>query len=199
MPPLETGDRYHTKEFLRRHDLMPHVKKAELLENIVYMGSPVRISQHAKPDSFVQFMLSYYVMLHPECEVGGNGTWIVDPDTTVQPDSFLRYVDGQSSEDEDGYLNGAPELVVEVAASSVSIDNHLKKKAFERAGVREYIVWRVLNNGIDFWRYDDEAQEFRSVAPDAAGIWSSAVFPGLVLDVPAVLKMDHRAVISKLS
>ncbi len=52
---------------------------------------------------------------------------------------------GQSQLDEDNYLEGAPELVAEVAASIASIDLHDKKRIYRRNGVQEYIVggcWR---------------------------------------------------------
>ncbi len=41
-PPLEPGDRLTREEFERRYQAMPHLKKAELIEGVVYMPSPVR-------------------------------------------------------------------------------------------------------------------------------------------------------------
>jgi Uma2 family endonuclease len=199
LPPLETGDTLHTREFLRRYDRMPEVKKAELIEGTVFMGSPVGAESHGRPDSLIQLCLGYYAALHPECDVLTNTTWVIDSSTTVQPDACLRKIDGSSSFNENSFIVGTPELVVEISASTVSMDNHLKRRAYERAGVREYLVWRVLDEEIDFWRYDPEAEEFRAAPADGQGIWRSAVFPGLVLEAAALLRLDRRAAIAHLS
>ena len=47
--PLENGDRLARPEFERRYHAMPHVNKAELIEGIVYMPSPVSHEQHGRP------------------------------------------------------------------------------------------------------------------------------------------------------
>lgn len=47
--PLENGDQLTRCEFETGYDKMPHLKKAELIKGIVYMGSPLRINQHGKP------------------------------------------------------------------------------------------------------------------------------------------------------
>ncbi len=46
MPILENGDRLTRTEFERRYQVLPEVKKAELVEGVVYMASPVRYQQH---------------------------------------------------------------------------------------------------------------------------------------------------------
>ena len=56
---------------------------------------------------------------------------------------------GQARIDEDGYVDGAPELVAEIAASSASIDLHAKRNAYRRNWVQEYLVWRTLDAQVD--------------------------------------------------
>ena len=51
IPPLEPGDRLSRAEFERRYDAMPNLKKAELIEGVVYMPSPVRVRRHGGPIS----------------------------------------------------------------------------------------------------------------------------------------------------
>ena len=46
LPPLENGDRLTRDEFERRYEAMPHLKKAELIEGVVYVPSPVRYHRH---------------------------------------------------------------------------------------------------------------------------------------------------------
>jgi Uma2 family endonuclease len=104
---------------------------------------------------------------------------------------------GQSRIDENDYLVGAPELVVEIAASSVSIDLHEKLRAYHRNGVKEYLTWRTLDDEFD-WRVLT-AGEFQVLKPDAEGVFSSPTFPGLWLPLKAILKRDSGAVLNCLN
>jgi len=128
---------------------MPHLKKAELIEGVVYVGSPVRYPQHSQPESDAQMWLGTYRVATPGTMNVSNTTVHIDLDNEVQPDLLLRIeVGGRSQIDEDGYVEGAPELVIEIAASSASYDLHDKLRAYRRKGVQEYIVWRTLDRAI---------------------------------------------------
>lgn len=48
IPPLESGDRLTRAEFERRYEAAPEHFKAELIEGVVYVASPVRIF-HGNP------------------------------------------------------------------------------------------------------------------------------------------------------
>ncbi len=190
VPPLCNGDRMTRVEFERRYEAMPHIKKAELIEGIVYMPSPVRLSQHGEPHSFLIGWLTHYMSKTPFLKIGDNATSRLDEDNEPQPDAMLLLPSwaGSSARLEDGYVCGAPDLACEVAASSVSIDLHAKKNAYRRNAVKEYLAWRVEDQAVDWFeliegRYD--------VMPgDAQGRIHSKVFPGLWLDVPALLAGD---------
>src|SRR5262245_37468873 len=90
VPPLENGDRLSRAEFERRYDAMPHLKKAELIEGVVYVGSPVRFAQHGRPDSNIQTWLGVDSVSTPGIESGGNSTLRLDLDNEPQPDVLLR-------------------------------------------------------------------------------------------------------------
>jgi Uma2 family endonuclease len=197
VPPLENGDRLTRPEFERRYEAMPHLKKAELIEGVVYVGSPVRFTQHGKPEADVQIWLGTYRIGTPGTGSGGNSTVRLDLDNEPQPDILLRReVGGSSRIDADGYVEGAPELVVEIAASSASYDLHDKLRAYRRNGVQEYVVWRVLDRRID-WLALREG-EYRPLAPDTQGVVRSEVFPGLWLAVTALLAGDMATVMATL-
>ena len=98
---------------------------------------------------------------------------------------------------EKGYIEGAPQLVVEIALSSASYDLHDKLRAYRRAGVREYIVWRVLNQAIDWLRLDEG--EYRKIEPDTDGVIESSIFPGLRLYVTKMLAGDDAGVLAELT
>jgi Uma2 family endonuclease len=119
----------------------------------------------------------------------------LDLDNEPQPDALLRIehaCGGQARVDADGYLEGAPELLFEVAASSASYDLHSKPHAYRRNGAREYVVWRVLDGAVDWFVRRGGAFE---LLPAADGILTSATFPGLWLDVPALLSRDLARVL----
>jgi len=196
--PLQNGDQLTASEFLRRYDAMPEVKKAELINGIVYMASPVRAKQHGIPDSLMQLWLGTYSAHTPGTRVAANSTVRFDADNVPQPDALLM-IDpgGQASIGKDGYVHGAPELVVEIAASSASLDLHGKLDAYRRAGVREYIVWRPVESQCDWFVLEED--DFVLLSADKGGLLQSRTFPGLVLDVQALLREDAAAVLSGLT
>ena len=196
VPPLENGDRLTRHEFERRYQAMPHVKKAELIEGVTYMASPLRIKSHGEPHGNIMGWLWTYKTAKPEIILGDNPTVRLDPDNEPQPDAVLFIPGRRATISADDYIEGAPELVVEVAASTVSIDLHDKKRAYRRSGVREYIVWRTLDEQLDWFVLEDD--EYVLLNADEQGIIHSRVFPGLWLAVSALLEGDMKTVLSVL-
>ncbi len=145
LPPLRSGDHLTRDEFERRYRAMPAVHKAELIEGVVYMPSPVSAEDHGEPHFDLNGWLFVYRAHTPQVRGGDNATLRLDLDNEPQPDGYLRLLPecGGQARLVDGYVTGAPELIVEVAASSASYDLHEKLNAYRRNGVREYVVWRV--------------------------------------------------------
>lgn len=197
VPPLEPGDRLTRDEFERRYTAMPRLKKAELIEGVVYMPSPVRHRRHSRPHFRLITWLGTYEAASPGVEGGDNGTARLDLDNEPQPDAYLLIdpaLGGQATISGDDYVEEAPELVAEVAASSASYDLHSKLNVYRRNGVREYLVWRVLDQQFDWFVL--RAGQFQPLAPDAAGLLRSEVFPGLWLDPAALLGGDMARVLA---
>ena len=196
-PPLENGDRLSRAEFERRYQAMPDLRKAELIEGIVYkMASPLRIKSHGEPHSDLITWLGTYKALTPGTIVGIEPTVRLDPDNEPQPDAVLFVPGRQATIADDDYIEGAPEFVIEIAASSAAIDLHAKKRAYRRNGVCEYIVWRTLENKLDWFRL--EADEYVVVEAEDQDILHSQVFPGLWLDTSALLAGDMAQVLTVL-
>ncbi len=155
IPPLVAGDRLTRAEFERRYLAMPEIKKAELVEGIVYMPSPVRLTRHGQQHVLLTTWLGYYFGKTPGIKhVGDNVTVRLDEDNEPQPDLCLLLpaaAGGAAKVDADGYIAGPPELVCEVSGSTVSMDLNQKLGAYRRNGVREYLVWRVDDAAIDFF------------------------------------------------
>ena len=187
VPPLEPGDRLTRDEFERRYEAMPELKKAELIEGVVYMPSPVTQQDHGGPHFDVIGWLAVYRAGTLGVEGGDNSTLRLDLDNEPQPDAFLRILPeyGGQSHNSGKYVAGAPELIAEVAASSASYDLHDKLRAYRRNGVREYVVWRVWDGEIDWFVLREEVYE--RLAPTAEGVYRSEVFPGFFLDAAALV------------
>jgi Uma2 family endonuclease len=152
-PVLESGDRLTREEFHRRYCERPDIKKAELVEGVVYVASPVRADVHGQPHARVVVWLGTYQVKTVGVFLEDNTTVQLDANNEVQPDACLwREAPGGPRLTDEGYVEGAPQLVVEVAASSASYDLHDKLEAYRRTGVREYVVWRVLDRAIDWFR-----------------------------------------------
>lgn len=199
VPRLENGDRLTRDEFERRYDAMPEVKKAELIEGVVYMGSPVRHDQHGQPHFDVIGWLAAYRAATPGLAASDNATVKLDPDNMPQPDCVLFIkpeFGGQARVDDKGYISGSPEFVAEVSASSVSLDLGDKLKAYQRNGVREYLVWRVEDDRIDWFVLQDG--RYAPLTPDPDGILKSVLFPGLWLDPAAMRRGDLATVLAVL-
>jgi Uma2 family endonuclease len=199
IPRLENGDRLARVEFERRYDAMPNLKKAELIKGVVYMPSPVRQKRHGKPHSYVVTWLGTYVAATPNLDIGDNATVRLDDENDPQPDALLRLpaeLGGQSRIDEEDYIVSAPELIVEIAASSVSYDLYDKKDVYGQYGVQEYIVWRTVDHAIDWFRLENG--QYVNVEPDEEGIIESRVFPGLRLATTALLAGNLARVLAEL-
>jgi len=202
IPPLQAGDRLTRAEFRRRYENMPGTDHAELVEGVVYMPSPVSAERHGEPHASITGWLTVYSAPTPGVRAGDNSTLWLDPDNAPQPDAYLRLEEsrGGNSKLVDGYIEEAPELIVEVAASTASHDLHDKLNAYRRNQVQEYIVWRVLDEEIDWFRLREG--RFKKLSPDAEGVAEgvirSEVFPGLWLNVPAMVSRDLRSVLATL-
>jgi Uma2 family endonuclease len=199
IPPLEPGDQLTRDEFERRYDAMSHLKKAELLEGVVHIPSPVHWKRHASPHASIIGWLYQYSTFTPGVEVGDNGSVRLDMDNEPQPDAAMIIEPsrgGQVQISLDDYVVGAPELVAEVAASSVNIDLTTKLRVYRRNEVREYLVWRVLEQSFDWFVLRNSQYERLSV--DEAGFYQSEVFPGLWLDATALTRFDSAAVLQGL-
>jgi Uma2 family endonuclease len=199
IPPLENGDLLSRAEFERRYTAMPNLKKAELIEGIVYMASPLRFEPHAEPHADLIGWLWSYKIATPGVRLGDNPTVRLDVDNEPQPDAVLLIDSrhgGATRLSDDGYIEGAPEFVAEIAASTATIDLRDKKRVYRRSMVKEYLVWQVIDRRIDWFSLQEE--EYISLLPDAEGIIRSRVFPGLWLAVSALLDGDMSSAIATL-
>src|SRR5687768_11136466 len=90
IPSLTSGDRLSRREFERRYQAMPKDFKAELIEGVVYVASPVRFASHATPHMQISTWLGVYYAATSGVSMGDNPTVRLDPFNEPQPDLVLR-------------------------------------------------------------------------------------------------------------
>ena len=184
---------------------MPDLKKAELIGGRVYvMASPVSSEGHSDPHAELITWLGVYRAHTPGVRVGDNATVVLNEDDTPQPDALVRIVPecgGQCRLNADDYVEGPPELVAEIARSSVNYDLHDKLDAYRAHGVREYLVWRTEDAAVDWFalRGSGDDAEYEPLPAGGDGTIRSEVFPGLRLDPGALLRRDLSAVLAALN
>jgi Uma2 family endonuclease len=195
-PALESGDRLTRAEFHRRYRARPDIPKAELIDGVVYVTAATRSEEHAKPHGVLAGWLALLTYTHPGVEFRDTATVFLTGDGEVQPDLLLFRPPplGRVRRTEDGYLEGAPDLIVEIAASSASYDLHDKKALYERAGVPEYLVWRTVDGALDW--FDLHEGRYVRREPDASGAIESRAFPGLRLNVARLPAGEYATVLT---
>jgi len=196
---LRNGDCLVQREFHRLYESMPEDFKAELIGGTVFVNEPLGVS-HGDHHMRLGSIFDAYQASTPGTHGSDNATVILGEDDEVQPDLFLRVLPeykgqsrntkpvGKAPNIKGPYVEGAPELVAEIAYSSRAIDLHLKRQRYLHTGVIEYvvlclsplqIVWFDLRNG-------------RMIEPDDAAVFRSIIFPGLWIHADALLTLDYR-------
>ncbi|HIC89001.1 MAG TPA: Uma2 family endonuclease [Anaerolineae bacterium] len=198
-PPLNVGDRLSRAEFERRYHAHPEIKKAELIEAVVYMSTPVRYLSHGRLHAYIVGWLTYYCAKTPGVDLSDNAMLRLDFENEPQPDALLRLpaaLGGKSRIAEDGYLEGTPELIVQIAASSAAYDLHVKKRVYARNGVQEYLAIQTYEQRIDWFAFYEGV--YQPLPPDDDGVLCSRVFPGLWLDPVAFWAGDLEKMLAVL-
>ena len=198
LPPLENGDRLDQPTFHARYEAMPENCRAELIGGIVYMPSPQKMP-HGETQLLVVRWLDEYAEATPGTKALLNTTQILGPESEPEPDACLFIAPeygGNVYTDEDDYLHGAPELIVEVSSSTESIDLHRKKQDYQKAGVREYVVLALRMQKV-FW-FVRQRGKYKETPLPADGIFRSRTFPGLWLDAEAMLRCHRPGVLAAL-
>jgi len=193
LPPLREGERLDRETFHARYEAMPPGTRAELIDGVVYMPSPARL-RHGQHHSRVLGWFEHYLINTPGVDAAAEATVFLGKRDEPQPDAclFIKLEHGGQTGVEDGYLTGPPELVAEVALSSADYDTTAKKQRYQNAGVREYLIVLVEEQQV-LW-YANHEGSFEELVLGQDGLLRSEVFPGLWLDLVALLRLDSAAI-----
>jgi len=188
---LVEGQRLDQPTFHALYQAMPPGTRAELIDGVVYMPSPVG-GEHGIAQVPVLVWLDYYAERTPGLQVSGNATTILGWRSEPEPDGLLRVLPecGGRTSNEGGFVHGPPELVVEISKTTRYVDLGPKLRDYERAGVLEYVVRAIDPDEIHWFGQEQGALVQRPIGED--GLYRSTVFPGLWLDPIALLNGDRR-------
>lgn len=188
LPLLVNGERMKQEEFHRRYEAYPEDIKIELIGGKVYMSSPLHWP-HGIHHVALATTFGLYMGGSPGVQAGDNATTILGEESEPQPDLTLRILPeygGQSRLNEREYVVGAPELLAEIAHSTRDIDLYEKRHDYQQAGVIEYLVLCLEERELRWFHFPSGEM----LTPNRRGISHSRVFPGLWIDVPALLEHD---------
>lgn len=194
---LQNGDHMNWDEFVERCEQIPDLPRTELIFGVVYMNAQ-RLEWHDEPAEEVRFLLKNYVRATFGIKGGEETTLQLAPKNGPRPDAHLRlpnWAGGNSYIDEKGWLTGAPELLIEIAASTANYDLHMKKDLYEQIGVKEYLVWRTIDGEFDAFDLIDGIFQRRELKD---GCWASQIFAGLTIDFPALMRTDYDQALKTL-
>jgi hypothetical protein len=190
LPLLVNGDRLNQPEFHRRYEEYPDNTRFELIGGTVYMTSPLR-RPHGLYHSRLNVLLAEYSDETPGLETGIEITAILGDESEPQPDLAVRILEeygGQSRINADEYIEGAPELLAEIAYSSRAIDLNQKRRDYETAGVLEYLVLSIEDERLFWFHFSTQ----NTIEPDRKGILRSIIFPGLWIHEKALVALDMK-------
>ena len=196
-PTLHDGDRLDQETFHARYEAMPSVR-AQLIGGIVFMSSPMK-KPHGKFIILLSRWLGEYEEATPGTEALAGATEILGSDSEPESDACLLILPeygGQTTQNDKGYIDGAPEWVAEIADTTESLDLHAKKRDYEKAGVREYLVVALRSKKVHL--FARKRGKLKDVAAASDGINRSEAFPGLWLDPAALLRRDSKRLMAVL-
>ncbi len=199
IPSLHDGQELDQPAFHEIYSRYPEDFRAELIDGVVYLMNMPLHSDHADPDGILIGFLFTYSIETAGTSIKPNVTTLLGPRSEVQPDCCLL-IDpasgGRTAKDAKGAVINAPELIVEVASSTLRVDLNAKKKVYEEAGALEYVVFDVPHRKFH-WFVLREGR-FEPLPIDADGLYRSRAFPGLWLDEAAFVRGDGRSLVAAL-
>jgi Uma2 family endonuclease len=194
---LHSGDVMSRADFHRVYELAGPDIRAELIQGVVFVASPVG-GWHASYHGVLATLLGTYHLRTAGTQMCCDATVLLAADNEVQPDLLLRILPecgGKSRLSSDGYLEGPPEFVVEVAHSSRSMDLNTKHRIYRDHGVAEYLVASISEGRL---RWFDLRTDAELPLPDD-GIIRVCSFPGLWIPSEAFFAIDGETLMNTLN
>ena len=187
---LHNGDCMSQAEFHRAYSLSPEGFRAELVGGTVLVASPM-LADHGEFHSPLMTLFGNHESETAGVTSGDNSTLILGDRSEPQPDAYLRILPefgGQAKVNENGYIEGPPGLIAEIALSSYSVDLHSKREDYAENGVHEYLVLSIRERRLHWF---DLPKNVEHDLP-SDGVCRLRSFPGLWIHVPSLIARDLK-------
>jgi len=144
--------------------MLPEGTLCEVIDNVLYMSPAPKYTHQALVMLLARRIGNFL-------EKANNGELIISPfdvyfedlQSAVQPDILLMLNDNRQILKEDGYIHGAPDIIIEVLSSDRKRDTVNKKSLYERAGVKEYFIADPANREVTAWVLKDNKYELQYI------------------------------------
>jgi len=142
--------------------LLPEGTLCEVIDNVLYM-SPAPKYNHQNLLGLLSRRIGNFL------EKTNIGEAIISPFdvyfdellSAVQPDLSVVLNENRHILKEDGYIHGAPDIIIEVLSRDKKRDLVKKKNLYERAGVKEYFTVNPDNREIHSWLLKENKYELQ--------------------------------------
>lgn len=142
--------------------LLPEGTLCEVINNVLYM-SPAPTYDHQRLVRLFTQKISNYL------DYTNIGELIISPFdvyfeellSAVQPDLLVVLNENRHILKEDGYIHGAPDIIIEVLSGNKKRDLVKKKSLYEKAGVKEYFAVNPQNSEITSWLLKESKYEIQ--------------------------------------
>lgn len=144
--------------------LLPEGTLCEVIDNILYM-SPAPKYSHQNLVFLLAKRIDSHLHTAGEVIISPFDVYFEDLLSAVQPDLLVVLNENRHILKEDGYIHGAPDVIIEVLSSDKKRDLVKKKSLYERAGVKEYFTVNPKDREINSWflkqnRYELQYTDF---------------------------------------
>jgi len=188
---FHNGDRMSLQEFFSVWEQIPNLKRAELIDGVVHLPSPVSYP-HAAYQGLLAFWLgAYAAAVDDSFEVLTEGSLQIIGNSP-QPDIALH----RRSNPTPLYNQSTPLLIIEGTYTSRSIDLGPKLDLYRRAKVPESICVLLAEERVE-WRVL-EGETYRLLPPTPNGILQSHTQSGLWLDTTAIFPPDRKRLLATI-
>jgi Uma2 family endonuclease len=178
-PERKKDRKYTVQDYLT----WPDQERWEIIDGQAWAMTPAPTVAHQRILRNTVRLLALFFKDHP-CELFLAPTDVVlAADNVVQPDLFVVC---DSAKVTDANIQGAPDLIVEIASPSTKLlDKRDKKSLYEKFGVREYLIFYPDDALVE--RFSRENGKFGG--PDVFNwdeTWTSFVFPNLEISLQEI-------------
>jgi Uma2 family endonuclease len=151
--------------------LLPEGTLCEVIDNILYM-SPAPKYTHQRLVLLLARKLSNHVEAYKigEIFIAPVDVYFVDLASAVQPALLFVANKNRGIMHQDGYIYGAPDIVIEVLSSDRKRDLVLKKGLYQRAGVKEYFIVDPATRKMQLYSLSDGSYQ---LVYDETGLFTS--------------------------